>query len=159
MLSSPDFLQAYLMPHIHFFIIFVLSSTYPLSFNALCSPIAKRAIQLQLLQKKVKRTNRESKTVHTPAPMVSPFRRNRTRPMSLLAENVSSGIEMGLAVGETEVEVDRSCISTRAEEFFVKTRGFVLITAPEARSIDSMNLLIIAGVSREWWNSSICGHQ
>lgn len=90
--------------------------------------------------------------------MVSPFRRNKTRPISLLVEKVSSGIEIGLAVGETEVEVDRSCISTRAEEFFVKTRGFILITAPDARSIVSINLLTTAGVSREWWNSSTYGH-
>jgi hypothetical protein len=69
--------------------------------------------------------------------------------MSLLAEKVSRGIEIGLADGKTEVEVDRSCISTRAEEFLVNTRGFVLITAPEVRSIVSINLLIIAGVSRE----------
>lgn len=96
------------------------------------------------------------KHVYLPAPIVSPFRRSKMRPMSLLAENVSSGIDTVFVVeGAPNDDVpDRSWISTRADEFLVNTRGLLLITAPLARSIVSMSLLIVAGVSRDWWNSS-----
>lgn len=109
---------------------------------------------------------------NVPAAMVSPPRRMRIRPISLLDEKVSRGSGRDLALG-SDIPDTRRVISTSADMPFVRTlgrsyehqsygdivmsnRGFSLITLPLDLSMVVTSLDRAAGTSRDWWKSSTC---
>jgi len=81
--------------------------------------------------------------------MVSPPRRSRIRPIALFVLNNSIGI-----TGCLRSDVAFKWICTLATAFLVITRGFDFIVAPVWRSIVSISIAIVAGMSLDWWKSS-----
>jgi len=95
-----------------------------------------------------KSTNQATISRTMPAPIVSPPRRIKIRPMSLLQEKGSNGI--GRTVErDPDVAKARNEICTSADMPFVRTRGFCLIAVPDARSRVVTSFEIVAGTSRE----------